>query len=531
MKRSAVMAAVLAATAAMAAGQVNRITGGRELDANYGIGTGGYNSTSRVYGPVSGNLIVNRQVTGLGFRGTVPYAPAGELRLTLPSAEMDTFLRRSQGLSEVTGAAPSYGLGAYLSPMRTVLSPAAIAAGYALPGSAMPRSAYVPSDRARELIDAAVEPYKPILAEVSRHRRINAALDPDVNAASTAGRTALRPTGLAATEAFRPTASTLFGMLTSKKQQELATELARADAALSNPALAAEARARVRARVEGRPAGADALAGKPAEGEPATGLPSAPEGSAEGPPPTEGLRAGQAGRQGEDVFLDILTQVKRIRQAEPDGPAPVRHRTPEKVLLPKDNSKKSEEEYEQEMARRSVERLRDQVYVHSLAGRSKDLFNHHMAEAEKRLKAGKFYAAADSYAVAAVLDPNNPLPQVGSTLAQFAANEPLSGALCLRHGMLHFPPLMEIRVDVDGMVGKKVVDRRIGVLEKRLADAGEKAEPSLVFLAMFIRHCRGDADLAKAHARTLQKLAGKDKVYQTYAKIVLTGEVPGAGRG
>jgi len=513
MKRSAVITAALLVAAASAGGQVTRLEGGRMLDANYGIGTGGYNSVRQADGPIDGNLIVNRQVTGLGFRGGVPYTAPNELSLELPSAGIDSFLRRSTGVSDIVAGVPSYGLGAYLSPTRTVLGPSAIAAGYTLPGSSVPRSAYLPPDRARQLINAAVEPYAPILADVSEHRRINAALDPDANAASTAGLTGLRPQELDSGEAFRPTASTLFGVLSGKKEQELADELARADEALSDPARAAEARARVQARIEGRPAEADPLTGKE---------PSQPPAELEAPP--QGPAAGGAA-PGEDVFLDVLTLLNQIRQGQPEA-AEDKPARPEKAPMPQDSSEEGEKEYQNLLSRRSVERMRDKVQIHSLTGRGKDQLNLHMAQGEKSLKAGKYYDAADSYLVATILDPSNPLPHVGAALAQFAANEPLSAALCLRQGMLRFPPLMELRVDVNGMLGKEVVAQRVAKLEERLAASEGEADPSLLFLAMFVRHSAGDDEQAKAHAKALLSRAGEDKIYRTYAGMVLTGKAP-----
>ncbi|HET6428203.1 MAG TPA: hypothetical protein VFJ30_07330, partial [Phycisphaerae bacterium] len=117
-------------------------------------------------------------------------------------------------------------------------------------------------------------------------------------------------------------------------------------------------------------------------------------------------------------------------------------------------------------------------------------------------------------------------PHVGAALAQFAANEPLSAALSLRQGMLRFPPLMELRVDVNGMLGKEVVAQRVAKLEERLAASEGEADPSLLFLAMFVRHSAGDDEQAKAHAKALLSRAGEDKIYRTYAGMVLTGKAP-----
>ena len=516
MKRSPVTMVALFLSAAMAAGQVYRTQTGRALDANYGVGSGGYNSVRQADRPIDGNLLINQQITGgFGFRGTVGYKGANELRLTLPSAQLDPFLQRSSGLGNLPGAVGGYGPQPYLSPNRTVLGVSGIATGYVRPGTSIPRSAYVPPEQARQLINAAVQPYRPLLAEVRQYRQINAALDPRSNAASMAGRIALRPEAMSAVAA-RPAASALFGVIGRKRAERLARELAGEEDSPFAP-------------VEGRIT--SQLEGTQVPGDPLTGRPFKP-GQAQ--PPGAPAQVGEPTRllpPDEDVFIDILTLYNEMLRQEEIPPSKL-DKKPEVKPEPAPFGPRGEEELEEqrrrELDRRSVERMRDQMHVRTLAGHGKDQLNRSMARAEKFLTAGKYYAAADEYQVAAILNPSNPLPHVGAALAQFAANEPLSAGVSLRQAMRRFPPLMEVRLDIKGMLGEAVLAQRIQRLEKRLAGEGDKAHPSLLFLATYLRHAGGGSDQAKVHAKALQAAAGEDKIYSAFAQVVLTGKAPSA---
>ena len=144
-----------------------------------------------------------------------------------------------------------------------------------------------------------------------------------------------------------------------------------------------------------------------------------------------------------------------------------------------------------------------------------------MSRAEKKLSEGEYYAAADYYDVADILNRGNPLAPLGATLALFAAGEPFSAALRLQQAMDRFPPIMETLVDTKGILGQQIVELRIGRLEKQLADKDEPIESSLVFLAAFIRASMDQPDQAAKHAQTLAKIAGKEKTYILYAKHLL----------
>ena len=103
----AISAAVaVAGLAGAAGGQLRPVAGGRALDANFQVGSGGWNTTVRSPLGVSSQLYVDGQVTGLGnFRGTVGYNAPNQLHMTVPSAALSDFERRSVGISEVMGGA------------------------------------------------------------------------------------------------------------------------------------------------------------------------------------------------------------------------------------------------------------------------------------------------------------------------------------------------------------------------------------------------------------------------------------------
>ncbi|KKL74835.1 hypothetical protein LCGC14_2060890, partial [marine sediment metagenome] len=91
-----------------------------------------------------------------------------------------------------------------------------------------------------------------------------------------------------------------------------------------------------------------------------------------------------------------------------------------------------------------------------------------------------------------------------------------------------FPPVMEVRVDVNRILGAKFVEKRLKQLEVRIAGQGKHPTVSLVFLAAFIRYGRGGPAQAAAHAKTLGELAGTDKIYRTFSGYLLTGKVSSA---
>lgn len=92
-------------TAAVAQAQVQAVLGGRALDANPMVGSGGTNNPVAGYVPVNGNDIITGNVTGLAyFHGRVPYGSPYESRTTNPNqASFDRWLRESAGSTVNSG--------------------------------------------------------------------------------------------------------------------------------------------------------------------------------------------------------------------------------------------------------------------------------------------------------------------------------------------------------------------------------------------------------------------------------------------
>lgn len=487
---------IILAVAAAALGQVYQGPYGGTLDANYGVRSLGVNSIRQANRALDGNFLITGQVTGgFQFRGTVGYPGADQFRTELPSAGLDNFIRSSTGLDRVMSGS-IYGPSTYFSRARTVVGTGGIVRGMNVPGTSIPRATYVPSPQARRLYDSAVQVYKPILGSLSNRYQTNPLIRPLTPLAEAGAMAAVRPNVIGAAGAVRPTASPLFGILRRQDQDRLAEELT-AEGGLTWP------------RGPGEPMD--------------TRLPPRLPRPEELPVPEE-TPAEALPRPGQDVLLDMLRELERARQAEArqgvEGP---RLRPPSaRRGLEKRTERRGRLQAEPE--ERAVDRVRDRLVLRRLAGSSRDMFNVHMSRAEKALSAGKFYEAARHYEIAVVLNRANPLAHLGWALALFAANEPHSSAFHLRDAMKRLPPLMTTGVDLNRLLGRKIVETRIEQLEGRLAEQGHEAGAPRLFLAAFIRSAKGEPEKAIAHARKLKERS-RDRIHRAYAEVLLKGRV------
>jgi len=489
MKRSWQLAmGLILIVAGPAAAQVSRIQNGRALDSNYLIGARGYNSIRRANRALDGNLLVTGQVAGgYHFRGDVGYVGSDQFRGELPSAGLDNFIRGSAGLDRLTSGG-SYGPGAYYSSQRTVLGASRISKGLNAPGSSMPLRTYVPPAQYRQLEEQTLRAYEPVQARLDSYSR-NTRLDLAMAPGQSSRVPVLPPASATQASPTRPAMSVLFGVLPRSDRQSPEED--------PSPARA------------------------PGMGEPLDTRLAGTRGQFE-PLDT------RLSRSGQDVYLDLLQQLDRMRREQAPPPPPEPRRAGEPVptgptgpLAPPEEDQQAQLR-QQEKADQALERTRNQVVLYKLAGKSRDMFNRRMALAENALKQGKFYKAADNYRIAAILNRENPLAYLGRALALFAVDEPLSAAFQLRQAMERFPPLMSTGVDVQGLVGETTVANRIKRLEDRLTEPGAQPEPSLVFLATFIRSAMGQRELATAHAKRLQQIS-EDEIHRAYARTVVAG--------
>ena len=131
----------------------------------------------------------------------------------------------------------------------------------------------------------------------------------------------------------------------------------------------------------------------------------------------------------------------------------------------------------------------------TFASFSKDKFNQYLRAAEAYLKQGKYYRAADTYTLASVYKPNDPLAYAGKSHALFAAGEYMSSALFLSRAIEIFPEYARFKIDLVAMIGDR--DK----LENRIVDVQQCQQVSdsaeLQFLLAYIYYQMDRLESAK----------------------------------
>jgi tetratricopeptide (TPR) repeat protein len=160
----------------------------------------------------------------------------------------------------------------------------------------------------------------------------------------------------------------------------------------------------------------------------------------------------------------------------------------------------------------------------TFASYSKDKFNQHMRAAEQYLKEGKYYQAADTYTLASIYKPDDPLVYAGKSLALFAAGEYMTSALFLSRALEIFPEYARFKIDLAAMVGDR--DK----LDSRIVDIKEWAERSgsadLQFLLGYIYYQTGRISEAKQSID-----AAYEKLPDSPAEIALKKAIDSAATG
>jgi hypothetical protein len=464
-------------------GQVRQLDPSGTLDANPMIGGDGSNApTPAGDRRINSQLYVNGQVTGLaGFRGNVGYRASDQLGINVPSADFSDFRRRSINAGEAE-AYGGYVTRPYYSRGTTVVGSAGILSGQAAPGTNVPIS-QVPSAYAgisRQLyIDAMKNYYQssaPLAFDIlvpppqpMMMRQVPGYGVSVPNAAVTA----------AQLEAPSAEAPGLLAIPSGQARRDLAMQLF------------LDRRRDEMVRQGGRES-------------------PAPEAGALDPiqplhRPLERAGAAQAPAN-QDVFLDMLLRMRGAGgDANSAAPAPA-------VPAATDPNASA----------------RPAIVVRTLAGQARDAFNLSVSKAEKAIKDGRFYEAADLFEAASEVRAESPLPVVGMGLSLLAAGEPLSAAHKIRQAMRIFPPVMEARFDLKAMIGADTAAAVIGQVDSAAAQSTPQSAALLNFLAAFVHRNSGDVAKAKDHAaRIAPALAGnteEDKVLTGYADFILKGK-------
>ena len=160
----------------------------------------------------------------------------------------------------------------------------------------------------------------------------------------------------------------------------------------------------------------------------------------------------------------------------------------------------------------------------TFASYSKDNFNKHMRAAEQYLKEGKYYRAEDTYTLASIYKPNDPLVYAGKSHALFSAGEYMSSSLFLSRALEIFPEYARFKIDLAAMVGDRdKLESRIGDIEEWIERSGSA---DLQFLLGYVYYQMGRVSEAKKAID-----AAYEKLPDSPAVIVLKKAIDSAGAG
>ncbi len=501
-------------------------------------------------GQINSQLYVTGQVTGLrAFRGNVPYTAADEIRLNLPSASQRNFRRASINASQAA-TTNTFQARPFYEPTQTIFDMPRIRAGYAVPGSSKPITSTPSTALVQKIYGEVNSVYKPITT------------------GQTAGELAMpggtRDAYLPALQigsiqrtpdvAFRPASWAPFAVSGSVDRQQLVEQLRNLDRQLDRDDQTQRARpgfenvtgaidARIDSTIDANLPSVDqpfpsAMVPDRLAGAIDANVPQAPARYYPGQivPRLQSLPT--LPEPGQDVYIDLLVQLRQQRVEELRGRGLVARPTDPFAGRADPESLRSpgfEMETEQPQAGQvTYDPKRGLLVIRGFAGQAKNDFNRYMNNAQTKLKAGKYYAAAMQYRYAATLDSNNPLARLGMGLCQFIAGEPLVAGLNVRRAMSLMPAMMETRIDLPAMLPQKDLQIELDALDERLAederlrqrlDLGR--EPNLLLLATFLHHNLGQQNKAKRWAAVLKEATENDPLVQTFATYVLTGKRPG----
>ena len=134
------------------------------------------------------------------------------------------------------------------------------------------------------------------------------------------------------------------------------------------------------------------------------------------------------------------------------------------------------------------------------------------------LKEGKFYKAADTFALASIWAPGDARPLAGQAFALFAAGEYMSSAFYLSQAIVLNAEVASQKVNLPGLIGDR------DVYENRLMEMTTWQERSssgeLAFLMAFVYHHDGKAGKAGDLILTAADQIPNDKAIQILRAVI-----------
>ncbi len=500
---SAMLVTVL--TAAVAYAPPYQIQQGNVLDVNPQVGSAGLNYGARQYDFNAANRIVTGNVTGgASFRGVTTIRDPSSFGLSsgqqfLPSDQLSNFRRDSFNVGDLqAGRSPASGLLPYYSIQSTVTNTGAIVTGLNRPGTSQVKTPFiVPRENLR------VQPTSPLISSQTATGSLLQV--PTQIARIDNGRLITGPVN------ERLLRSPLFGAVRTVPADVLAAE---AQAERGDPRQAATGgpldtrvsrlepldtriNPSTDTRVNVARSPLDRVLGRdkpPAESDTRRGVPldqqrPAPDMGAGNPRPGEPSGAPQQRMPGGpmvvhgDVFTSMRAATAQLRrpihdaggagQAQADG-QPANGPALARPIKPITGVTR-----EGEQTPPPGGLTKDQLVatggdiastpLKTFVGTEESAVNKYMSQAEKLMRAGQYYRAADEYDLARAVDPRNPLPLVGRSMASLAAGEYMSSANGLFQAIQLFEALANFHIDMTAFVPDvAVLDRRRADLERRL---------------------------------------------------------------
>lgn len=230
-------------------------------------------------------------------------------------------------------------------------------------------------------------------------------------------------------------------------------------------------------------------------------------------PPIKGETEGQVQSQIEDE-LNLPVQL------------PIQQNFPE--TFPKTESGKGETQAPEEGI--SMKGIKERADQHAEAERirgshptieslAESKFSDYMRAAEEFMRNGKFYKAADTYALAAVWMPSDPRSYLGQTFALFAAGEYMSSAFYLSRAIEMDPTIAEKKYDPAKLIGDR------DVFENRLIEMATWQQRSnsgeLAFLLAYVLYQDGKTARAAGSIQRAEEKMPDNKAISILKDVII----------
>jgi hypothetical protein len=494
----AVLAAMLPVQHAARA-QVYQVQQGNVLDANPQMGSGGLNRPARTYDFDAGNRIISGNVTGgAGFQGFSPIRSPNQLFIAqptvglapfgLPSESLSTFRRDTLSVADVqrggTFRAPPQ---PYYSPQSTVTDVRSATAGLYRPGTSSPYVA--PREDFRVRPDAVLDEARlqgnllgvsPRLMRIDDGRPVAGEVNQRLLGSSLFGGFREVPATAVAWRADRDQAlgATVGTPLDLRVERlELLDRRVETDPARIQPAVPLD-------QMTGRLPGTGDQTGQRWEAEPLQGrmVVAGPQPDlirVRPGDPTVPTMATTA--ISDDVFVQMRAATGQLlrpldpaatieQQALTDAAAPG-----ERMLRPLAPPEPLPDVEPEPMAAgappadQELSPAPEAAPLETFVGAAPTLMNRYLAEAEAMMRAGQYYRAAAVYDVARSIQPDNPLPLLGRSMALLASGDYMTSANNLFQAIQMFEALGHFQIDLTAFIPDlAALDRRRADLERRL---------------------------------------------------------------